>query len=89
MTILETTEEVCNEEATKHQAHGQKGGVGVRPFNLQLMDGKVAVIVVLDMLFDERVKGVVRRVVQVFVVQNQRVGFENLRLKIRQSKIRD
>lgn len=43
MTILEMAEEVGNEETTKHQAHGQQGSVGVRPFNLKLMNGYVAI----------------------------------------------
>lgn len=43
MAILEMAEEVRNEEAAKHQAHGQQGGVGVGPFDLQLVNGYVAV----------------------------------------------
>lgn len=59
MTILEVAEEVCDEETTKHQAHGQQGSVGVGPFNLQMMDGFVAIWMVLDMLLDDWVEGVV------------------------------
>lgn len=79
MTILETAEEVCNEEAAKHQAHRQQGSVGVGPFNLQLMNSYVAIWMVLDVLLDDWVEGVVHGVVEMFVVQNQRVGFEDLR----------
>lgn len=59
MTILEMAEEVCNEEAAKHQAHGQQGSVGVGPLNLQLVNGYVAIGMVLDVLRDDRVEGVV------------------------------
>lgn len=79
MTILELTEEKRNEEATKHQAHWQQGGVGVGPLNLQLVHGYVAVWMVLHVLGDDRVEGVVQRGVQMVVVQDQRVGFEDLR----------
>lgn len=41
MAILEMAEEVCNEEATKHQAHGQQGSVGEGPFK-QLVNGLIA-----------------------------------------------
>lgn len=88
MAILEMAEEVCNEEATKHQAHGQQGSVGVGPFNLQLVNGYIAIWMVLDMLLDDRVEGVLRRVVQMFIVQNQRVGFEDLRGEVKGSKVR-
>lgn len=81
--------EVCNEEATKHQAHGQQGGVGVGPCNLQLVNGYVATWKVLDMLPEDRVEGVLRWVVQMVVVQNQRVGFEDLRWEVRESRVRD
>lgn len=43
VAILELTEEVCNEEAAKHQAHRQQGSVRVGPFNLQLMNTYVAI----------------------------------------------
>ena len=43
MSILEFTEEECDEEAAEHQAHRQQGRVGVGPFNLKLMNGDVAV----------------------------------------------
>lgn len=89
MTILEVAEEICNEEATKHQAHGQEGGVGVGSFNLQLMEGYVAIWVVLNMLLDDRVEGVIHRGIQMFVVQNQRVGSEDLKSGGRRSKLRD
>lgn len=78
VTILELTEEVCDEETAKHQAHGQQGGVGVRPLNLELVNSDVSICVVLDVLCDDRVEGVVQRGVQMFVVQDQRVGFEDL-----------
>lgn len=78
MSILERAEEVCNGEATKHQAHGQQGSVGVGPLNLHLMNGYVAVRVVLDVLLDDWVEGIVHCGVQMFIVQNQRVGFEDL-----------
>lgn len=79
MTSLELTEKVSNEEAAKHQAHGQQGSVGVRPLDLQLLNGYVAVWMDLDVLHDDRVKGVVQRVVEMFVVEDQRVGSEYLK----------
>ena len=78
MTILEETEEVGDGEAAKHQAHGQQGGVGEGPFDLQLVNGHVSVRMVLDVLLDDGVEGVVHRPVQMVVVQDQRVGFEDL-----------
>lgn len=60
MTSLETAEEVRNEEAAKHQTHGQQSSVGVGPFNLQLVDGNVAISMELDVLLDDRVEGVFR-----------------------------
>lgn len=68
MTILERTEEVGNTEATKHQAHGQQGGVGVSPFDLQLMNCYVSIRVILDVLFDDWVERVVCCVVEMVVV---------------------
>lgn len=59
MPILEMAEEVCNEEATKHQTHGQQGSVGVGPFDLQLMNSYVAIRMVLDVLLDDWVEGIV------------------------------
>lgn len=81
MTILELTEEVCNEEAAKHQAHRQQSSVGVWPLYLHLMNSLVAVWMSLDMLLDDWVEGVVQWVVQMFIVQDQRVGFEDLSKK--------
>lgn len=79
MTILKLTKEVCNEETAKHQAHRQQGGVGIRPFNLQFFNGHVAIIMDLNVLLYDGVEGVVQCVIQMFVVQDQRVGFEDLR----------
>lgn len=45
MAVLEMAEEVRDEEAAKHQAHGQQGGVGEGPFRLQVVNGYVAVYV--------------------------------------------
>lgn len=59
MTTLKLTQEVCNEEAAKHQAHGEQGSVGVWPFNLHLMNSYIAIWMDLDMLLDDRVEGVV------------------------------
>lgn len=81
MTILELTEEVCNEEAAKHQAHRQQGSVGVWPLYLQLMNSYIAVWMNLDMLVDDWVEGVFQCVVQMVIVQDQRVGFEDLSKK--------
>lgn len=79
MTILELTKEICNEEATKHKAHGQQRSVGIGPFNLHLFNGYVAIWMDLNVLLDDWVEGVVQWIIQMFVVQNQRVGFEDLR----------
>lgn len=73
------TEEVGNEETSEHKTHGEQGGVGVGPLNLQLVNGYIAVMMVLDVLFDERVEGVLRSVIQMVVVQDQRVSLEDLR----------
>lgn len=59
MTGLENTQEVRDGEAAKHQAHGQQGGVGVGPFDLQLVNGDVAVGMVLHVLLDNGDEGVV------------------------------
>lgn len=79
MTILENTEEVRNGEAAKHQAHGQQGGVGEGSFNLQLINGNILRCIVQNMIMLPWGEGVIHCVVQVLVVQDQRVGFENLR----------
>lgn len=63
MTRLENTQEVRDGEAAKHQAHGQQGGVGVGPFDLQLVDGDVAVRMVLHVLRDNGDEGVIAGVV--------------------------
>lgn len=60
MTILELTEEICNEEAAKHQTHRQQGGIGVWPLMLYLVNSHVAIWVKLDMLLINRVEGVVQ-----------------------------
>lgn len=83
MARLENTQEVRDGEAAEHQAHGQQGGVGVRPLDLQLVNGDVAIGVELHVLRDDRDEGVVHGVVQVVVVQDQRVGLEDLRAKAR------
>ena len=57
MTILELTKEICNEETTKHKAHGQQGSVGIGPFNLH-MNGFVALWV--DVHPEDWVEGVVQ-----------------------------
>lgn len=78
MAILELAEEVSDEEAAEHEAHAQQGSVGVRPLNLQLVDCDVPLVAELDVLHDEGVEGVVQCAVEMFVVQDQRVGFEDL-----------
>lgn len=88
MAVFEVAEEICNEEATKHQAHGQQGSVGVGPFKLQLVNGYIAVWMVLDMLLDDWVEGVIHRSVQMLIVQNQRMCLEDLRGEVRGSKAR-
>ena len=79
MSSLELTEEICNEEAAKHQAHRQEGRVGEWPFNLQVCNSYVAICMCFNVLLDDWVEGVVKCVVQVVVVQDQRMGFEDLR----------
>ena len=71
VSILELTQEERDEEAPEHQAHGQQSCVGVgRCFmGSGLVDGGLHVRVV---------EGVVDGVVQMGVVQDQRVGFEDL-----------
>lgn len=59
MSVLEHAQEVGNEEATKHQAHGEQGGVGVGPLDLHLVDGHVAVGMNLRVLQDDGVEGIV------------------------------
>lgn len=78
LAVLELTEEVSNEEAAKHEAHAEQGSVGVRPLDLQLVDCDVPLLAVLDVLHDDGVERVVQCAVQMFVVQDQRVGFEDL-----------
>lgn len=88
MAVLEVAEEVCDEEAPKHQAHGQQGSVGVGPFKLQLLNGYIAVWMFLDKLPDDWVEGVIHRAVQMLIVQNQRMCLEDLRGEVRGSKAR-
>lgn len=59
VTGLENTQEVRDGEAAKHQTHGEQGGVGVGPFDLQLVNGDVAVGMVLHVLLDNGDEGVV------------------------------
>lgn len=79
MAILKLTEEVCNEEAAKHQAHREQGSVGVCPFSFQLMNCYIAIWMDLTMLLDDWVERVVQCIIQMFIVQDQRVGFEDLK----------
>lgn len=81
MTGLEKTQEVRDGEAAKHQAHGQQGRVGVGPIHLLHQNGDVAVSVVLHLLRDDWDEGVLHGAVQVIVVQDQRMGLEDLRAK--------
>lgn len=76
MSSLELAEKVCNEEATKHQAHGEQGGVREGPLNFQV-DGFVAFSI--DMLLHDGMERIVHGFIQMFVVQDQRVGLEDLR----------
>lgn len=78
MSSLELAEKVCNEEATKHQAHGEQGGVREGPLNF-LVDGFVAFRMGLDMLLHDGMERVVHGFIQMFVVQDQRVALEDLR----------
>lgn len=78
MSSLELAEKVCNEEATKHQAHGEQGSVREGPLNF-LLDGLVALRMFHNMLRDDGMERIVHGSIQVFVVQDQRVGLEDLR----------
>lgn len=82
MAIFEHAEEVCDEETSKHQTHGEKSCVGVRSLYLQLLYCDVAIGMDFNVLLDHRVEWVVMGVVQVVVVQNQRVSFEDLRKRM-------
>lgn len=68
MSVLEHAQEVRNEEATKHQAHGEQGGVGVGPLDLHLVDGHVAVSMHLLVLRDDGVEGIFFGGVQMLIV---------------------
>lgn len=78
MSSLELAEKVCNEEATKHQAHGEQGGVREGPLNF-FVDGSVAIRKELDMLLEDGMERIVHGFIQICVVQDQRVGLEDLR----------
>lgn len=43
--ILELTEKVGDEEAAKHQAHGEQGGVGVGSFTRFVDVGNIAMLI--------------------------------------------
>lgn len=81
MTRLENTQEVGDGEAAKHQAHGQQGGVGVGPLDLQLVNGDVTIGMVVHVLRNNWDERVIHGVIEVFVVEDQRVGLEDLRGK--------
>lgn len=68
MSVLEHAQEVRDEEATKHQAHGEQGGVGVGPLDLHLVDGHVAVSMHLLVLRDDGVEGIFFGGVQMLIV---------------------
>lgn len=85
MSVLEHAQEVCDEEAAKHQAHGEQGGVGVGPLDLHLVNGHVAVGMHLLVLTDEGVEGIVFGGVQMLIVQDQWVGLEDLKVRRRTS----
>lgn len=76
MSSLELAEKVCNEEATKHQAHGEQGGVREGPLNF-LVDGCVGFMI--DMLLQDGMERIFHGFIQMFVVQDQRVALEDLR----------
>ena len=83
VAIFEHAEEVRDEETPEHQTHGEKSRVGVRPLDLQLLYCDVAIGTDFSVHCDDRVERVVMGVVQVFVVQDQRVTFEDLRRRDR------
>lgn len=68
MSVLEHAQEVRDEEAAEHQAHGKQGGVWVGPLDLHLVDGHVAVGMHLLVLGDDGVEGICFRGVQMLVV---------------------
>ena len=69
MAVLENTQEVGDEEAPEHKAHGQQSSVGVGWWCMFNVSGGFVVHVV---------EGVSTAAVQLDVVQDQRVGFEDL-----------
>lgn len=72
MAVLELPEKECNEEAPKHQAHGEQGGVGVRCQQV-FWSGTVDFIVLL-----QNMRKVVQGNIQFLVVENQRMGLKDL-----------
>lgn len=89
MTRLENTQEVRDGEAAKHQAHGEQSGVGIGPLQLLHQDGDVAVRMVLQLLRHDWDEGVLHGAVQVVVVQDERMGLEDLRGKEGGMKVGD
>lgn len=79
MAILKLTEEVCNEEAAKHQAHREQGSVGVCPFNFNTLNCYISIWMNLNTLRHDWVERIVQCIIQIFIVQDQRMGFEDLK----------
>lgn len=79
MAILKLTEEVCNEEAAKHQAHREQGSVGVCPFHFNTLNCYISIWMNLNTLRHDWVERIVQCIIQIFIVQDQRMGFEDLK----------
>lgn len=68
LSVLKHTQEVRNEEATKHQAHGEQGSVWVWSLDFHLMDGHIAIRMHLLVLSDDGVEGIVFGGIKMVVV---------------------
>lgn len=77
--VLKLAQEIGNKEASKHEAHGQQGRVGVRGLDSVDDNSYVASRVVIDdRLLHFRMPGIFQSGIQMVVIQNQRMRLEGL-----------
>lgn len=78
--VFELPQEESNEEAAKHEAHGEQGCVRVRWFHTVDNNSYVASSIVVDEgFFHLWVPGIFNRCVQVIVIEHQWMGLKGLK----------
>lgn len=78
-SVLELAKEKGDKETTEHEAHGEQSRVRIRRLNGANEHSRVARSVVInDAFFRFRLPGIFHACIQLIVIQNERVCFEDL-----------